>query len=129
MAIFSRNKEAEARLVAQTAAAFDELGRLALDGVIPIGQVEWRAQVKVAGRVKALRVQPWSEKIQSLELTLVDGTGGITVVFLGRRKIAGLHPGTVMRVRGVAGAHHGRLALMNPEYELLETPHIEAPHH
>ena len=93
-----------------------------------IENVEWRQEVCVEGRVRSLRITPWAD-VASIECTLVDETGGITVVFLGRRKIAGLHPGTVMRVRGVAGAHHGRLALMNPEYELLETPHIEAPHH
>jgi hypothetical protein len=42
---------------------------------------------------------------------------------------AGVPPGTVLRVEGVAGAHHGKLALMNPEYEIITTPHIEAPHH
>lgn len=121
MAIFSRNKNAEARLAAQTAAAFEELGRLALDGVIPIGQVQWRANVKVAGRVKALRVQPWSEKIQSLELTLVDGTGGITVVFLGRRQIGGIKLGARLVVEGTVSETRNQLAMLNPSYQLL--PH------
>ncbi len=121
MALFSRNKDAEARLAAQTAAAFDELGRLALDGVVPIGDVEWRAQVKVAGRVKALRVQPWSEKIQSLELTLVDGTGGITVVFLGRRSIGGIKLGARLVVEGTVAETRNQLAMLNPAYQLL--PH------
>ena len=53
MAIFSRNKGAEAALAAQTEAAYDELGRLALDGVIPIGDVQWRSNVKVAGHEPA----------------------------------------------------------------------------
>jgi RecG-like helicase len=121
MALFSRNKEAEARLAAQTAAAFDELGRLALDGVVPIGDVQWRANVKVAGRVKALRVQPWSEKIQSLELTLVDGTGGITVVFLGRRSIGGIKLGARLVVEGTVAETRNQLAMLNPAYQLL--PH------
>jgi RecG-like helicase len=121
MALFSRNKDADARLAAQTAAAFDELGRLALDGVIPIGEVQWRAQVKVAGRVKALRVQPWSEKIQSLELTLVDGTGGITVVFLGRRSIGGIKLGARLVVEGTVAETRNQLAMLNPSYQLL--PH------
>ena len=121
MALFSRNKGAEAALAAQTAAAFDELGRLALEGVIPIGDVQWRARVKVAGRVKALRVQPWSEKIQSLELTLVDGTGGITVVFLGRRQIGGVKLGARLVVEGTVAETRNQLAILNPAYQLL--PH------
>ena len=87
----------------------------------PIGEVEWRTKVKVAGRVKAIRVQPWSEKIQSLELTLVDGTGGITVVFLGRRHIGGIRLGTRLVVEGTVAETRNQLALLNPAYQLL--PH------
>jgi RecG-like helicase len=122
MALFSRtDKSVQARLEAETAAAFEELGRAALAGVTPIGQVEWRAQVKVAGRVKALRIQPWSEKIQSLELTLVDGTGGITVVFLGRRQIGGIKLGARLVVEGTVAETRHQLAMLNPAYQLL--PH------
>ena len=74
----------------------------------------------MAGRVRSVRVQPWAD-IPTLECTLVDDTGGLTVVFLGRRKIAGIHPGTRMTVEGVAGAHRDKLAILNPDYALLET--------
>ena len=122
MALFSRpNKDLDARLAAETAAAFEELGRVALEGTMPIGEVTWRARVKVAGRVKALRVQPWSEKIQSLELTLVDGTGGITVVFLGRRQIGGIKLGARLVVEGTVAETRNQLAILNPAYQLL--PH------
>ena len=122
MALFSRSAKAEeARLAAETAAAFAELGRLALEGVTPIGDAEWRARVKVAGRVKALRIQPWSEKIQSLEITLVDGTGGLTVVFLGRRQIGGIKLGARVVVEGTVAETRKQLALLNPAYQLL--PH------
>ncbi len=66
-----------------------------------------------------MRVQPWAD-VPTLECTLVDETGGITVVFLGRRKIAGIHPGARIRVEGVAGSHHEKLAMLNPDYTLLE---------
>ena len=99
--------------------AYAELGKVALDGVGPIGEIEWRQRIKVAGRVKALRVQPWSEKIQSLELTLVDGTGGLTVVFLGRRKIGGIKLGARIVVEGTVAESRGQLALLNPSYQLL----------
>ncbi len=122
MALFSRSaRAAEARLAAETAAAFEELGRTALEGVVPIGEVQWRQRVKVAGRVKALRVQPWSEKVQSLELTLVDGSGGLTVVFLGRRQIGGIRLGSRLVVEGTVAESRNQLALLNPAYQLL--PH------
>ena len=101
---------------------------LVVEDRIAIEKVVWRESVCVEGRVRSMRITPWAD-VPSLECTVVDATGGITVVFLGRRKIAGVHPGTVLRVDGVAGAHHGKLALMNPEYEIVTTPHVEAPHH
>ena len=97
-------------------------------GCIPIADVAWRASVCVQGRVRSLRIQPWAD-VASLECTLVDGSGGITVVFLGRRHIAGVQPGTVMRVEGMAGSHHNKLAIMNPDYALIATPHVERPVH
>jgi hypothetical protein len=101
---------------------------LVVEDRIPIARVVWREPVCVEGRVRSVRITPWAD-VPSLECTLVDPTGGLTVVFLGRRKIAGVHPGTVLRVEGVAGAHHGKLALMNPEYEIVTSPHVQAPHH
>lgn len=128
MALFSRtSKQEEAARVERTRAAFDELGRLALDGVIPIADVTWRSQVKVAGRVRALRIQPWAEKIASLELTLADSTGGLTVVFLGRRKIGGIELGTHLVVEGMTSEHHGLLTVLNPAYQLLP-PQVALPH-
>ncbi len=40
------------------------------------------------------------------------------MVFLARRRIGGVRPGSVLRVEGMVGAHHNRLAILNPEYEL-----------
>lgn len=85
----------------------------------PIADVKWRQSVRVSGRVRSVRIRPWAD-VATLECTLVDDTGGITVVFLGRRKIAGIHPGTRMTVEGVAGAHHEKLAMLNPDYSLLD---------
>lgn len=120
MALFSRNsKRIEAERVADARATFDELGRLALDGAIPIADVKWRDHVKVAGRIKAMRIQPWAEQVASLELTVADGTGGITVVFLGRRKLGGVHLGTHIVIEGTTSEHHGLLTVLNPAYQLL----------
>jgi hypothetical protein len=87
---------------------------------IPIAEVTWRHPARFVGRVRSLRVQPWAD-VATLECTLVDDTGGVTVVFLGRRRVAGVSLGRRMLVEGMAGAHHGKLALLNPEYTLLST--------
>ena len=86
---------------------------------MPIADVKWREKVKVAGRVKALRVQPWADQVASLELTLADETGGITVVFLGRRTLGGVHLGTHLIVEGMTSEHHRLLTILNPAYQLL----------
>ncbi len=65
-----------------------------------------------------MRVAPQHDA-PTLELVLVDGTGGISVVFLGRRGIAGVDVGTKLLVEGTVGVHKARLALLNPSYQLL----------
>lgn len=91
-----------------------------LAGCGPIGDVRWRESVRIAGRVRSLRVQPRAN-VATLECTVVDGTGGITVVFFGRRQVAGVHLGTRLVIEGRAGAHHGKLAILNPDYTLLDS--------
>ena len=74
--------------------------------------------MRVGGRVRSVRVQPLAN-VPTLECTLVDATGGITVVFLGRRRVPGVRLGSRMIVEGRAGSHHGKLAVLNPDYTLL----------
>ena len=90
----------------------------AADGSVPIGSVEHRQRVIVSGRVRALRVQPWAG-VPALECTLADDSGGISVVFLGRREVPGINVGAKIRAQGVVGEHQGRLAMLNPAYEFL----------
>jgi amino acid transporter len=100
------------------AGAVDDAPGPIIPGTTPIRDARWRSQVTVAGRVRSLRVAPQHDA-PTLELVLVDGSGGISVVFLGRRDIAGIDVGTRMLVEGTVGVHKGRLALLNPSYQLL----------
>jgi RecG-like helicase len=84
---------------------------------IDIADVRHRERARVRGRVRSLRVRPWADS-PTLELVLVDDTGGITVVFLARRRIGGIRPGSVLTVEGMVGSHERRLAILNPEYIL-----------
>jgi hypothetical protein len=65
-----------------------------------------------------MRVQPHAG-VASLECTLVDDTGGISLVFLGRRSIAGIKVGTRMIAEGTISQDRHHLAILNPTYELL----------
>jgi hypothetical protein len=80
-----------------------------------------RQRSMAAGRVRAIRVQPWGGN-PALECTLADETGSIAVVFFGRREIGGVRLGTIMSVTGVAGEHHGMRSILNPEYAIISTP-------
>ena len=85
----------------------------------PISALRWRSRAKVAGRVKTVRVQPLSD-VPTLQCVLVDSSGqAITLVFLGRRSISGLRSGSMLIAEGMVGKHHGKLAMINPAFELL----------
>lgn len=115
----SKTKRLEKERAIQTKQQFAALGERSLTGVIPIADVKWRETVKVAGRVKALRVQPWADQVASLELTLADSTGGVTVVFFGRRTLGGVTLGSHLIVEGMTSEHHHLLTILNPSYQLL----------
>jgi hypothetical protein len=92
------------------------------DLLTSVGHARWRDRVRVRGRIRALRIQPWEGGVATLEATLVDDTGGIVVIFMGRRRIAGLRLGAWMEVEGRVLESRGKLAIMNPEYSLLPDP-------
>jgi amino acid transporter len=93
-----------------------------IEGVTPISALLWRRGARVAGRVKTVRVQPWSG-VPTLECILADNSGdSITLVFLGRRSIPGIGSGSLLSVEATVGKHHGQLAMINPLYEILSAP-------
>jgi RecJ-like exonuclease len=101
----------------------DELDT-AVTGATPIGEATWRQRVRVAGRIKAVRV-PTGGATANLECTLVDPTGAILLVFQGRRRIPGIQQGARLVAQGMVGAWEGRLAILNPDYELIAGPETE----
>jgi hypothetical protein len=73
--------------------------------------------VCVAGTLKAVVLRPLAG-VPTLEAELYDGTGTITLVWLGRRRIRGIDPGRVLVARGRLTRRAGKPTLYNPEYEL-----------
>ena len=106
--LFKRKEHADGK-----AAAPDDAG------VTPIASVTWRSRAKVRGRVRSVRVQPFAG-VPTLECTVYDDTGGLAVVFLGRREIPGIGPGTTLTAEGMVSDHQGRLAILNPDYQLQD---------
>jgi RecG-like helicase len=80
----------------------------------PSGQV-----VTVTGRLKAVVYTP-RQTLPTFSAELFDGSASIELVFLGRRRIAGLEPGRTIVARGRVGEHDGHKAIYNPWYVLRE---------
>lgn len=74
-------------------------------------------EVTVLGRLRSVELCP-RQAIATLEAELFDGTEGITLVWLGRRRIPGIEPGRTLRASGRVAVRDGRKVLYNPYYEL-----------
>jgi amino acid transporter len=106
-----------------------ELGRSRADlalaeraqGTSPIGEVAFRQRVRLAGRVKSVRVQPRAGT-SNLECVLTDGTGSVLLIFQGRPRIPGIEPGARLVAEGMVGSWGRRMAILNPDYELVAGP-------
>jgi amino acid transporter len=112
-----RPRSHEPRPLHPEAVGVAELGPQAV-GTVPIGDAQWRTRVRVAGRVKSVRV-PTRAATAILECTLVDRSGAILLVFQGRRSIPGIRQGARLVAEGMVGAWDKRLAILNPDYELI----------
>ncbi len=88
----------------------------------PITELEFRQRARVAGKVYSMRVQPWSG-VAALELTLIDDTGALLIVFFGRRQLSGVSTGSRLVVEGMVGEHRSTMAMLNPVYEIQIDPH------
>ncbi|GLZ80086.1 hypothetical protein Afil01_48930 [Actinorhabdospora filicis] len=83
----------------------------------PMGQIQPGETVAVTGRLKAVTFTPCTN-LPMLEAVLYDGTDKITLVWLGRRRIAGIEPGRLLTARGRVAVRDDRKVIFNPEYTL-----------
>lgn len=77
-----------------------------------------RERVHLRGTLRTVTLRPRGG-VPALEADLFDGSGVITLVWLGRRRIAGITPGRSIDVRGRIGTHDGARVMYNPRYELM----------
>lgn len=76
-----------------------------------------REVVTVYGHLKNVSLAPRAGT-PSLEACLYDGSGIVTLVWLGRRTIAGIKPGVSLIAHGRVSCNDGRRVIFNPRYEL-----------
>ncbi|MDQ3577956.1 MAG: OB-fold nucleic acid binding domain-containing protein [Actinomycetota bacterium] len=77
-------------------------------------------EVTVLGRLRSVELCP-RDAVATLEAELFDGTDGVTLVWLGRRRIPGIDPGRTVKAQGRIAVRDGRKVLYNPYYELQTT--------
>lgn len=92
----------------------------ALAGATPVAACQDRELVELAGTVNCLTVvnQEWPR----LEAELDDGSGQVRLVWLGRREIRGIEPGTELRARGRVSCQQAGRVVYNPSYEIINVP-------
>jgi hypothetical protein len=110
--VFARlNESDETRLAEETRAWADTV-----EGSVRIADAPRRHPVKIAGVIRRMTVLPMEGK-EALQALVSDGTGEVTIVFMGRRGIGGLTLGKRVVVEGVLGEQRGDVRIVNPRLE------------
>jgi len=109
---FSRMSESDEQRYAEEIEAWAST----VPGTVRIRDALSRDRSKVAGVVRRITVRPL-EGHEALEALLYDGTGEVTVVWMGRRTIPGLALGTRLVVDGMLAEQRGERRLVNPNFE------------
>ncbi|SNQ47833.1 RecG-like helicase [Frankia canadensis] len=87
-------------------------------GAAPMSRCRDRDEICVAGTIQAVTVRARSGA-PTLEVDIYDGSGTVTLVFLGRRDIPGLRAGASVKASGRVTLQDDRPNIFNPRYELL----------
>lgn len=86
-------------------------------GATPIRECGDRRRVTLLGTLRTVTLQPRGGA-PALEAELYDGSGAIDIVWLGRRRIAGIEPGRMICAHGLVTEQDGKKVMFNPRYEL-----------
>lgn len=87
-------------------------------GCTPMCDLQDRELATVSGTVRSVTLRP-RVNVPALVVELYDGTRTINLVWLGRRTIGGIAPGTYLRARGRVTYTRGTPTIFNPAYEIV----------
>ncbi len=87
-------------------------------GGTPIESAQEGEVMECAGTVQCLSLRPRGDEAAALVVDLDDGSRTMNLVWLGRRKIAGIEPGVFLKVRGRVVYRKGVPTIFNPVYEI-----------
>jgi len=92
----------------------EDTGRL---GLTPIIDLQDRAKASVCGAVRSVTLRP-RVNVPALVVEIYDGSKTLNLIWLGRRRIRGIMPGTYLTARGRVTYQHGTPTMFNPAYEI-----------
>ncbi|MBK8734107.1 MAG: amino acid permease [Actinomycetales bacterium] len=87
-------------------------------GQVGIGAAATRQVVTVTGRIVSRKLSAIANA-PSVTYRVADQTGEVTLLFYGRRDVAGLAPGTTLEITGRIAPLHGQATMSNPQYRIL----------
>ena len=86
-------------------------------GATPIRECDRGKQITACGILKSVVVRPRAGT-PTLEAELYDGSGSLTLVWLGQRRITGIEVGKSLIVEGKLTCDNEHFTLFNPRYQL-----------
>jgi hypothetical protein len=92
----------------------EDTGRL---GGTPIVDLVDRSEASVCGAVRSVTLRPRTN-VPALVVEIYDGSKTLNLIWLGRRRIAGVVPGTYLSAHGRVTYRHGIPTIFNPAYEI-----------
>ncbi len=94
-------------------------------GGVPIEQCRDRQLAGCCGIVRYTSLRPRGDSVPAFVVGLDDGTRTMQLVWLGRRSIAGIEPGTYLTVQGRVLYRRGAPTIFNPAYEIKPKPDLD----
>ncbi|WP_446663898.1 OB-fold nucleic acid binding domain-containing protein [Flexivirga sp. B27] len=92
-------------------------------GATPICDAADRSISCCCGTVRSVSLRPRADAVPAMVADLDDGSRTMNLVWLGRRKITGIEPGTYLKVTGRVTYIKGVPTIFNPSYEIKTGVH------
>jgi hypothetical protein len=89
-------------------------------GATPVAECVLGERCTVAGVLNSVTLRP-RQGVPAVVAELYDGSGTVLLVWLGRRRIAGIDPGRSLSAHGRINKRAGSRVMFNPRYALMRS--------
>ncbi len=90
-------------------------------GALAISACQRGQTVSVHGIIRSVTLRPRANA-PTLEAEVYDGSGHITLVWIGHRSLSGVDVGRPISAQGRVTCPHGQATIFNPTYRLFPLP-------